>query len=667
MVSGEKKTGLVKAALWYASHGFPVFPLHSAPGGVCSCGDLECQNPGKHPRTAHGFKDATKDQNRIAAWWKRWPDANIGIPTGKSSGLLVLDCDPRNGGPADRSELVERCGPIPDTAEAITGGGGRHLFFRHRGGAVPKTLAPGIDLKGDGGYVVAPPSIHVSGDAYQWDGIAGAKALLSLAEEPAWLLEYITAARGGSRQESKAAPGFGKIPKGKRNDHLASLGGSMRKRGMSRQAIEAALLEENRLQCDPPLPEAEVKRVAASIASYQPADKLPDHSARSEGAGAGSLTTRCLSDVEAKPVCWLWPGRVARGKLTIIAGEPGLGKSQITASIAAVVTQGGRWPVDRQQCKPGRMLFLTAEDDPADTLRPRLEAAGADLSRVHIVDGVTVGYAGDGRRTDRTFSLQADIQALGLKLADLGNVVAVVIDPITAYLGDTDSHKNADVRALLAPLSELAARHDTAIIAVSHLTKAVGAKALMRVTGSLAFVAAARAAYLVTTDPHDKTRRLFLPMKNNLGPDATGLAFHIEGVTISSRAGPLETSRVSWRSEPVPMTADEAMQAESASKSASALDLASDWLRETLASGPVAATDIFDRAKAEGIAKKTVQRASRALGVRKLKEGMAGGWEWSLPPKVAKAAEDAQVSSVATFEETGHLREQETGKGEGEL
>jgi len=385
------------------------------------------------------------------------------------------------------------------------------------------------------------------------------------------------------------------------------------------------------------------------------ANEEPRNPPRSNVADAGSLTTRCLSDVEAKPVYWLWPGRIARGKLTIIAGNPGVGKSQITASIAAVVTKGGLWPVDRQQCKPGDVLFLSGEDDPADTLRPRLEAAGADLRRVHFVDGVTVGYVGDGSRTNRAFSLQADIQALGSKLAELGDVAAVVIDPISAYLGDTDSHKNAEVRSLLTPLSELAARHEVAIIGVSHLTKAVGVQALMRVTGSLAFVAAARAAYLVTTDLQDKTLRLFLPMKNNLGPDATGLAFRIESTSVASLAGPLTTSRVSWESEPVPMTADEAMQAENGSKSTSALDAAIDWLQETLADGQVAATDVFERAKAEGIANKTLQRASKALQVRKVKVSMGAGWCWSLPPKMAKSAEDANVSDLATFEEIGHL------------
>jgi hypothetical protein len=376
-------------------------------------------------------------------------------------------------------------------------------------------------------------------------------------------------------------------------------------------------------------------------------------------AQGDSLTTRRISDIEAKPVRWLWQDRIACGKITIIAGNPGLGKSQITASIAAVVTAGGCWPVDGRQCTPGDVLFMSAEDDPADTLRPRLEAAGADLTRVHFVDGVPVGYTGDGVRTNRTFSIEADIQALGAKLAELGTVAAVVIDPITAYLGDTDSHKNAEVRGLLAPLSELAARHDVAIIGVSHLTKSVGAQALMRVTGSLAFVAAARAAYLVTADPQDKARRLFLPMKNNLARDSDGLAFRIEGATVPSPAGPLETSRVCWESQPVSITADEVMEAETAGHT-SVLDEAKGWLLETLADGPVASEQIFRRATAEGIAKKTIYRASKALGVQKSKGSMTDGWSWSLPPNLAKSAEDAQENNLTKFGEVGHLRESDS-------
>jgi RecA-family ATPase len=265
-------------------------------------------------------------------------------------------------------------------------------------------------------------------------------------------------------------------------------------------------------------------------------DKQRHQAARAE---TGSIITRRLADIEAKPVSWLWPGRIARGKVSIIAGNPGLGKSQVTANIAAIVSTGGCWPVDRSQCTPGDVVFLSAEDDPADTLRPRLEAAGANLHRVHVMDAVILGYTGGGQQQNRAFSLRRDLEALSVKLAELGEVAAVVIDPITAYLGDVDSHRNAEVRALLAPLSELAARHGTAIIGVSHLNKSAGTEALMRVTGSLAFVAAARAAYLVAQDPKNPARRLFLPMKNNVGPDSAGLAFCIEGITIQIRCLPV--------------------------------------------------------------------------------------------------------------------------------
>jgi putative DNA primase/helicase len=132
--------------------------------------------------------------------------------------------------------------------------------------------------------------------------------------------------------------------------------------------------------------------------------------------------------------------------------------------------------------------------------------------------------------------LQRDLEALSVKLADLGDVAAVVIDPITAYLGEVDSHRNGEVRALLAPLSDLAAQHGTAIIGVSHLNKSAGTEALMRVTGSLAFVAATRAAYLVAQDPENPSRRFFLRMKNNLGPESAGLAFSIDAATVASRA-----------------------------------------------------------------------------------------------------------------------------------
>jgi hypothetical protein len=244
-----------------------------------------------------------------------------------------------------------------------------------------------------------------------------------------------------------------------------------------------------------------------------------------------------------------------------------------------------------------------------------------------------------------------------VKLSELGDVAAVVIDPITAYLGDVDSHRNAEVRALLTPLSDIAAKHGTAVIGISHLNKSAGTEALMRVTGSLAFVAAARAAYVVAQDPENPARRLFLPMKNNIGPDSSGLAFHIEAATLQTAAGALQTSRVAWDQDPVTATADEVMRAQ-APEHGSALREAEEWLEETL-SEPTSKTEISRMAANVGISVKTLRRASESLGVVKDKAGMKGGWVWSLPPKMPKTSEHAQQKSLGTFGEVGHLRASE--------
>jgi putative DNA primase/helicase len=283
----------------------------------------------------------------------------------------------------------------------------------------------------------------------------------------------------------------------------------------------------------------------------------------------GNAVVQCLADIEARPIAWLWRGRIARGKPTLIAGHPGLGKSQITASMTAVVTTAGLWPVDRSRAPLGSVLILSAEDDPADKIRPRLEAAGADIAKISILKAV-VQYTPTGEELHRGFNLKSDIRQLERAIAEIGDVVLVVIDPISAYIGSTDSHNNADVRGLLAPLSDMASRQNVALVLVSHLNKGgAGTEALMRVTGSLAFVAAARAAYIVAKDPEDEHRRLFLPAKNNIAADTGGLAFRIEPCSIGDG---IDTSKVTWESAPVKdVTADDVLKQPTDSEEKSAL------------------------------------------------------------------------------------------------
>lgn len=344
------------------------------------------------------------------------------------------------------------------------------------------------------------------------------------------------------------------------------------------------------------------------------------------------MHARCLADVQAEPVHWLWPGRIARGKVTVLAGHPGLGKSQLCASLAAVITAGGLWPVDRTRAGVGAVAILSAEDDAADTLKPRLLAAGADVRRVHVLDAVRC-LGRDGKPAGRTFDLAADVAALAGMLERLGDVAMLVIDPITAYLGGVDSHRNAEVRGLLAPLSDMAARLGVAVVCVTHLNKSGGADALARVTGSLAFVAAARAAWIVAKDPQDPARRLFLPAKNNLGPDSAGLAFGIESATVEDG---IETSRLVWHAETVTMTASEALATEQGPdrrEDAPQRDEVEAWLAEQLAVGPVATEDLQRRARADGVAWATVRRAKDALGAKARRHGFgaAGKWIWELP------------------------------------
>ncbi len=360
------------------------------------------------------------------------------------------------------------------------------------------------------------------------------------------------------------------------------------------------------------------------------------------------FTFRRLSDVQAKPIRWLWPGRFARGKVAILAGNPGLGKSQLTASMAAVVTTGGTWPVDRTPCERGNVIFFSAEDDAEDTIRPRLEAAGADLERIFILDAVL----DDAGARPRAFNLSVDLNRLGEMLSHIGEVALIVIDPITAYLGGTDSHKNADIRALLSPLGELAAKYGAAVVCVSHLNKGGTGEALMRVTGSLAFVAAARAAFLIARDKEDNHRRLFLPIKNNIGNDQSGLAFTVES---HSLPGNIETSRVSWEAEAVTITADEAMAPQGDPEELSALDDAKEFLSTLLADGPVSNKQIRGDAEGAGHSWQTIRRAQKALGIEAHKDGMKGPWLWCLPPKMFNKPEDAQAKVVSTFGESEHL------------
>ena len=180
----------IDAALGYAANGWPVFPCHGIHGGGCTCRAADCASPGKHPRVARGLHSASTDPAQIARWWARWPYANVGLRTGAESELTVLDVDPAHGGSRSIKALIDRHGGLSEVPRVRTGSGGWHLFFAHPGEPVRNSagrLGPGLDIRGDGGYVIAPPSVHASGRQYRWEVDAG-----TLPPMPDWLFALLT-------------------------------------------------------------------------------------------------------------------------------------------------------------------------------------------------------------------------------------------------------------------------------------------------------------------------------------------------------------------------------------------------------------------------------------------------------------------------------------------
>jgi hypothetical protein len=273
-------------ALAYARRGWRVLPLHTPDArGHCSCRKATCQSIGKHPRTKSGLMDATTDEAVITKWWGQWSDANIGIATGAGS-FVTLDVDPQHGGDGSLAALLAQHGALPDTLTARTGNGGRHINFEHPGVKVKnvqasRKLGDGLDVRGDGGYVVAPPSLHASGSRYAW-----LNERASLVQMPAWLRAVLTVESHARKMKADDGGKGNKlvavIAERERNNTLTSYAGKMRRNGMTEEEIFAALAEMNKQRCRPPLPETEVRTISRSVARYKPA---PEREHRDEGKG----------------------------------------------------------------------------------------------------------------------------------------------------------------------------------------------------------------------------------------------------------------------------------------------------------------------------------------------------------------------------------------------
>ena len=360
----------------------------------------------------------------------------------------------------------------------------------------------------------------------------------------------------------------------------------------------------------------------------------------------GSVALIPASSLQPKPIKWLWKEWLAAGKLHILAGAPGQGKTTLAMAFAATVSMGGVWP-DHQRARAGNVLIWSGEDDPSDTLTPRLAASGADLTRCHFI-----GESKDGNGQSRPFDPACDMPKLQKAIEQLGGVSLLIFDPIVSAVTG-DSHKNTEVRRAMQPLVDMAADMECAILGITHFSK--GGKdtdPAQRVVGSVAFTAVARVVLVAakTTDAEGNSKRVLARSKSNIGADDGGFEYHLEQV--ETHKG-VFASRVAW-GQAVDGSAKELL-AEPDSNEGSANDAAETLCAEMEGGGWHAAKDCISAMAALGFSKKQTWSASKKLAVIRKNRGKKEGWFWRLP--TSSTAFIDSIDSIDSQELNGESQE----------
>lgn len=354
------------------------------------------------------------------------------------------------------------------------------------------------------------------------------------------------------------------------------------------------------------------------------------------------------SELKPKKINWIWDGWVADGKFHLLGGVAGTGKTTISLALASSITNGGRFP-DGAKSPNGNVVIWTGEDDIADTLTPRLMAMGANLDKVHFVQGVV---AEDG---EQPFNPCTDMPILQKAIAQIGDVRLLIIDPIVSVVKG-DSHKNAEVRKDLTPLIQMAESMGFAIIGITHFSKGTsGREPIERITGSLAFGAVARVVLVASKSKSDDGEdiRIFLRAKSNIGADNGGFEYSLEQ-TITE--GGIETSRVLWGNAIEGSARELLVDAEDASDGGSMAECMQ-FLSSILSDGEMSASEIKKDCVGAGYSVSTMNRAKKHLGIEAKKIGIGKGsyWVWVMP-KILSNYKDSQLKNMRTFKQIENLR-----------
>ena len=583
---------LRKHANWYARRGLRVFP---------------CKPRDKVPATAHGCKDATTDPAQIGSWWDGTYLYNVGLATG--GGLVVLDVDINHSagkyGDETLAELEAQHGPLPETWMCLTGGGGVHYYFACDDPAltVGTGFAPGLDYRGAGGYVVAPPSLHDSGREYEWEA-AHTPANTALAPLPDWLHSLMLEGRKQApRTRTEAAPE--KVQEGGRNDTLYRLACSLRGKGLGEAGITAALLEENRERCIPPLPAAEVEKIAKSAGRYERGgsghalnwDGTAEPSHRADSPDQLFSLFKPLSEYQEEEAEWIVPGWIPKGQISLIAADGGIGKTTLWCHIIAALSSGSACILDPPGFtrEPMKITFMTTEDSVRKKLRKKLRLAGADMDNI-----ITPDFAMD--RTGLLRSLNFGTEEMDRVLRYLKPVLCI-FDPVQGFTPPkVNMGSRNEMRDCMAPLISIGEDIGTTALIVCHTNKRKGAYGRDRIADSADLWDISRSV-MMAGFTEDQGVRYLSNEKNNYAPLQETILFTIDA------DGQIHKEGTSWKRD------REYVQGAEISKAAPVREDCKAFILQTLedAEGAMPTATLEEAAKAAGYSFASVKRAKREL------------------------------------------------------
>jgi len=526
------------------------------------------------------YQHQLPSRREVRTWWRENPEAGIGVVLGKISGVFCVDVDGDQG-----EQILKKVGIDLESSGALTQQTprGRHYFFAYPQDGILQRNFEGGEVRSSGHYVNVYPSIHPSGTRYSW---IQSPFTASPVEAPVALLDF---AKSGSHN-GKTERVSNIILKGERNNELTRLAGSMRRPGMTGDEIFESLVTENNNRCQPPLPEKEVRNIAHSIGKHEPQETTTSNS---------DIQLVNLSTVQSEDVEFLWHPRIPLGKVTLIEGDPGVGKSWLTVAIATAVSLGRGLP-DCESSEPGNVLMLSAEDGLSDTIKPRLESFGANCKRISA--------------PSEPFTLDPKGFNLLSQFIEECSPRLVIIDPLVAYMGGkVDLHKANETRSIMSQIAHLAERYKCAIVAVRHLTKSSRNKSIYRGLGSIDITAACRSVLLVGCDANNPNERAVVHIKSNLAKLAAPIGYGIDN------------GKFYWKKESS-ITAEDILAIENGE--GTSIDEAKDFLKQLLADEAVEAKMVSREAKENSIHERTLYRAKKQLGIKSKRED--NKWHWYL-------------------------------------